>query len=85
MLSQRVQGCSPKGYRDALPKGTRMLSQRVQGCSPKGYKDALLKGTRMLSQAGVFLSIFEQTSPLSKYFQTSGMDIVTALGDGNGG
>lgn len=43
----------------------------------QGYKDALLKYETILT-AEVFLRIFEQTSPLSKYLQTSGMDIVTA-------
>jgi hypothetical protein len=43
----------------------------------QGYKDALLKYETMLT-AEVFLRIFEQTSLLSKYLQTRGMDIVTA-------
>ncbi|XP_029551933.1 uncharacterized protein LOC115151819 isoform X2 [Salmo trutta] len=43
----------------------------------QGYKDALLKYETILT-AEVFLRIFEQMSPLSKYLQTSGMDIVTA-------
>lgn len=43
----------------------------------QGYKDALLKYETILT-AEIFLRIFEQTSPLSKYLQTSGMDIATA-------
>ncbi|XP_063077402.1 uncharacterized protein LOC134467457 [Engraulis encrasicolus] len=43
----------------------------------KGYIECLLKYETVLT-AQIFLRIFEQTSPLSKYLQTSGMDLLTA-------
>ncbi|KAL1251715.1 hypothetical protein QQF64_019511 [Cirrhinus molitorella] len=43
----------------------------------QGYKAALLKYESILT-AEIFLRIFEQTTPLSKYLQTSGMDIASA-------
>ncbi|KAJ8369227.1 hypothetical protein SKAU_G00092550 [Synaphobranchus kaupii] len=43
----------------------------------RGYLEALLRYETILT-AQVFLRIFEQTSPVSKYLQTSGMDILTA-------
>lgn len=43
----------------------------------KGYMDSLLKYVTILT-AQIFLRIFEQTSPLSKYLQTTGMNLVTA-------
>ncbi|XDV21827.1 hypothetical protein PO909_026847 [Leuciscus waleckii] len=43
----------------------------------QGYKAALLKYETILT-AEIFLRIFEQTTPLSKYLQTSGMDIASA-------
>lgn len=42
----------------------------------KGYIEGLLKYETILT-AQIFLRIFEQTSPLSKYLQTSGMDLLT--------
>ncbi|RXN21860.1 zinc finger MYM-type 1 [Labeo rohita] len=43
----------------------------------KGYRDGLLRYETVLT-AQLFLRIFEFTSPLSKYLQTSGMDILSA-------
>ncbi|KAL1269147.1 hypothetical protein QQF64_031436 [Cirrhinus molitorella] len=43
----------------------------------KGYIEGLLKYETVLT-AQIFLRIFEHTSPLSKYLQTSGMDLLTA-------
>lgn len=43
----------------------------------QGYKDALLRYETILT-AEIYLRIFENTSPLSKYLQTSGIDFVTA-------
>lgn len=43
----------------------------------KGYIEGLLKYETILT-AQIFLRVFEQTSPLSKYLQTSGMDLLTA-------
>lgn len=42
----------------------------------EAYKESLLKYETILT-AQVFLRIFEHTSPLSKYMQTKGMDILT--------
>lgn len=42
----------------------------------KGYIEGLLKYETILT-AQIFLRIFERTSPLSKYLQTSGMDLLT--------
>lgn len=44
-----------------------------------GYITQLLKYETILT-AQIFLRIFQVTSPVSKYFQTSGMDILTAHG-----
>lgn len=43
----------------------------------KGFIECLLKYETVLT-AQTFLRIFEQTSPLSKYLQSSGMDLLTA-------
>ncbi len=43
----------------------------------KGYIEGLLKYETILT-AQILLRIFEHTSPLSKYLQTSGMDLLTA-------
>lgn len=43
----------------------------------RGFKEALLKYETILT-AQTFLYVFEKTSPLSKYLQTSGLDILTA-------
>lgn len=43
----------------------------------KGYIDGLLKYETILT-AQIFLRIFEHTSALFKYLQTSGMDLLTA-------
>ena len=43
----------------------------------RGYLEALLRYETILT-AQVLLRIFEYTSPVSKYLQTSGMDILTA-------
>lgn len=43
----------------------------------RGLKEALLKYETILT-AQTFLYVFEKTSPLSKYLQTSGLDILTA-------
>ncbi|QQP53371.1 Uncharacterized protein FKW44_005836 [Caligus rogercresseyi] len=43
----------------------------------KGYIESLLKFETVLT-AQIFLKIFEQTSSLAKYLQTSGMDLLTA-------
>ena len=43
----------------------------------KGFIEGLLRYETVLT-AQTFLRIFEQTSPLSKYLQTRGMDIITA-------
>lgn len=43
----------------------------------KGFTEGLLKYVTV-STAQIFLRIFEHTSPLSKYLQTRGMDILTA-------
>ncbi|KAL1250914.1 hypothetical protein QQF64_018710 [Cirrhinus molitorella] len=43
----------------------------------QGYKAALRKYETILT-AEIFLRIFEQTIPLSKYVQTSGMDVASA-------
>lgn len=43
----------------------------------KGYIESLLKHETVLT-AQIFLRIFEITSPLSRYLQTSGMDLITA-------
>lgn len=43
----------------------------------RGYKDGLLKHETILT-AQIFMRIFEQTTPLSKYLQTGGMDILSA-------
>lgn len=43
----------------------------------KGFIEGLLKYETVLT-AQLFLFIFELTSPLSKYLQTRGMDIITA-------
>jgi len=42
-----------------------------------GYAEALLKYQTTLT-AKTFVRIFQQTTPLSKYLQTSGMDLLTA-------
>lgn len=42
----------------------------------RGYLEALLRYETVLTTQ-VFLRIFEHISPLSKYLQTSGMDILT--------
>jgi len=42
-----------------------------------GYAEALLKYQTILT-VQTFLRIFRQTTPLSKYLQTSGMDLLTA-------
>ncbi|QQP57364.1 Uncharacterized protein FKW44_002322 [Caligus rogercresseyi] len=49
----------------------------------KGYIECLLKFETVLT-AQIFLKIFEQCSPLSKYLQTSGMDLLTAYRLGMG-
>jgi len=43
----------------------------------RGYTESLLRFETILT-AQIFLRIFEITSPLSKYLQTSGMDLLTA-------
>ncbi|XP_059901454.1 uncharacterized protein LOC132452716 [Gadus macrocephalus] len=43
----------------------------------RGYKDGLLRHETILT-AQLFLQIFEKTTPLSKYLQTGGMDILSA-------
>lgn len=43
----------------------------------RGYKEGLLRYETILT-AQLFLRIFEHTSPLSKYLQTGGMDILSA-------
>lgn len=43
----------------------------------RGFKEGLLKYETVLT-AQIFLRIFEQTTPLSKYLQTKGMDILSA-------
>ncbi|KAI2646688.1 Zinc finger MYM-type protein 1 [Labeo rohita] len=43
----------------------------------RGYKEGLLRYETILT-AQLFLRIFELTSPLSKYLQTEGMDILSA-------
>ena len=43
----------------------------------KGFIEILLKYETILT-AQIFLRIFEYTTPLSKYLQTSGMDILSA-------
>ncbi|XP_069368917.1 zinc finger MYM-type protein 1-like [Paralichthys olivaceus] len=43
----------------------------------RGYKDGLLRHETILT-AQLFLRIFEKTTPLSKYLQTGGMDILSA-------
>ncbi|KAK0154533.1 Zinc finger MYM-type protein 1 [Merluccius polli] len=43
----------------------------------KGYIESLLKHETVLT-AEIFLRIFEITSPLSRYLQTSNMDLITA-------
>ncbi|KAJ3595631.1 hypothetical protein NHX12_004934 [Muraenolepis orangiensis] len=43
----------------------------------RGYKEGLLRYETIL-MAQIFLRIFEQTSPLSQYLQTEGMDILSA-------
>ncbi|KAL0149200.1 hypothetical protein M9458_055434 [Cirrhinus mrigala] len=43
----------------------------------RGYKEGLLRYETILT-AQLFLRIFEHTSPLSKYLQTEGMDILSA-------
>ena len=43
----------------------------------KGFCESLLECETILT-AQLFLRIFEETSPLSKYLQTSGMDILSA-------
>ncbi|KAL6466244.1 hypothetical protein MHYP_G00263770 [Metynnis hypsauchen] len=42
----------------------------------RGYKDGLLRHETILT-AQLFMRIFEQTTPLSKYLQTGGMDILS--------
>ncbi|RXN12024.1 zinc finger MYM-type 1 [Labeo rohita] len=55
-----------------------MASQKPNVCvKARGFKEALLKYETILT-AQTFLCVFEQTSPLSKYLQTSGLDILTA-------
>lgn len=49
----------------------------------KAYMEALLKYETVLT-AQIFLRIFELMSPLSKYLQTTGMNIVTAHRLGTG-
>uniref|UniRef100_A0A8C6KUE3 DUF4371 domain-containing protein n=1 Tax=Nothobranchius furzeri TaxID=105023 RepID=A0A8C6KUE3_NOTFU len=43
----------------------------------RGYAESLLKYETILT-AQIFLRIFEHTSPLSKYLQTAGLDILSA-------
>ncbi|KAI4884376.1 hypothetical protein NFI96_000286 [Prochilodus magdalenae] len=43
----------------------------------RGYKDGLLRHETILT-AQLFMRIFKQTTPLSKYLQTGGMDILSA-------
>ena len=43
----------------------------------KGYFESFLKHETILT-AQIFLRIFEITSPLSNYLQTSGIDLITA-------
>ncbi|KAI4818096.1 hypothetical protein KUCAC02_011459 [Chaenocephalus aceratus] len=45
--------------------------------SEEGYAESLLKYETILT-AQIFLRIFEHTSPLSKYLQTAGLDILSA-------
>ncbi|MGH0175548.1 UNVERIFIED_CONTAM: hypothetical protein FKN15_019912 [Acipenser sinensis] len=44
----------------------------------RGFTEALLR-YEMILTAQIFLRIFEFTSPLSRYLQTSGMDILSAV------
>lgn len=53
---------------------TMQLSVRVKA---RGYMEALLR-YETIRAAQIFLRIFAQTTPLSKYLQTSGMDLLTA-------
>ncbi|KAL0202645.1 hypothetical protein M9458_000663, partial [Cirrhinus mrigala] len=53
---------------------TMKTTARIQA---RGFVEALLKYETILT-AQTFLRIFEQTSPLSKYLQTQGMDILSA-------
>jgi len=53
---------------------TMKTTVRVQ---ERGFVEALLK-YEMILTAQTFIRIFEQTSPLSKYLQTQGMDILSA-------
>lgn len=43
----------------------------------RGFKESLLKHETVLT-AQIFLRVFEQTTPLSKYLQSKGMDILSA-------
>lgn len=45
----------------------------------RGYVEALLRHETILT-AEIFLRIFEETTPLSKYLQSTGMDLLTAQG-----
>jgi len=56
----------------------KALSEKEADCACEGdYAEALLKYQTTLT-AQTFLRIFQQTTPLSNYLQTSGMDLLTA-------
>lgn len=59
----------------AISDNTHMAS--TVRTKAKDYVESLLKYETILT-AHIFLRIFEQTSALSKYLQTSGMNLVTA-------
>lgn len=51
--------------------------QRTVRVKARGYMKALLRYETILT-AQIFLPIFAETTPLSKYLQTSGMNLLTA-------
>jgi len=53
------------------------MKPTVRARADDGYAEALLKYQTILT-AQTFLRIFQQTTPLSKYLQTRGMDLLTA-------
>lgn len=75
----KVFGCfrNPQGglfFEVLMTLDTIVPTVRVKA---KGFIEGLLKYETVLT-AQLFLRIFELTSPLSKYLQTRGMDIITA-------
>lgn len=83
----KVFGCFGKPdhalYTDVVITMTKIEEDESETMKPvarvkaRGYLEALLRYETVLT-AQVFLRIFEQTSPVSNYLQTSGMDILTA-------